>query len=100
MTALESRSKQKPQVFVSYASEDSATAKLIVEGLRSRDLKVWLDADELRPGDHWAKSIRTAISASAYFLFRQFKSEVHHHLTDPRIPHEEFDNLTIVSVDD
>ena len=31
---------------------------------------------------------------------RQFKSEVHHHLTDPRIPHGGFDNLTLSSVAD
>jgi len=39
-----------------------------VEGLRSRHLDVWLDDYELHPGDRWAESIRTAISASAYFL--------------------------------
>lgn len=32
--------------------------------------------------------------------FRRFKSEVQHHLIAPRIPHEEFDNLTTFSVDD
>lgn len=76
MVTLEPISKQIPQVFVSYASADSATAKVIVEGLRSQDLNVWLDADELRPGDHWAESIRTAISASAYFLLLLSKNSV------------------------
>jgi hypothetical protein len=65
---LSNQLKQRPQIFVSYASADSAAAKAIVEGLRSRDLNVWLDADELCPGDRWAESIRAAISASAYFL--------------------------------
>lgn len=68
MTNLERDLKQKPQVFVSYASEDSAAAKAIVQGLRSYNLNVWLDADELRWGEHLAESIRAAISASAYFL--------------------------------
>jgi TIR domain/Restriction endonuclease len=76
MTTLERSSKQRPQVFVSYASTDSAAAKAIVEGLRSLDLNVWLDADELRPGNHWAESIRTAISASAYFLLLLSKNSV------------------------
>lgn len=76
MTTLELNSKQKPQVFVSYASADSAAAKTIVEGLRSRDLNVWLDSDELRQGDRWAVSIRAAISASAYFLFLVSKHSV------------------------
>jgi hypothetical protein len=33
-------------------------------------------------------------------LIRQFKSEVQHHLTAPRIPHEEFGSLMIFWVDD
>jgi hypothetical protein len=76
MAAFEHKPKQNPQVFVSYASTDSAAAKAIVEGLRSRDLNVWVDADELRPGSHWAESIRTAISASAYFLLLLSKHSV------------------------
>jgi DNA-binding NtrC family response regulator len=35
-----------------------------------------------------------------YYQLGQFKSEVHHHLTDPRIPHGGFDNLTLSSVAD
>ncbi|MEB3120639.1 MAG: TIR domain-containing protein [Snowella sp.] len=76
MTTLEPISEQRPQVFVSYASADSMDAKVIVEGLRSRGINVWLDADEIRPGDHWVESIRTAISASAYFLLLLSKHSV------------------------
>lgn len=76
MVTLEHRSKQRPQVFLSYASADSAAAKVIVAGLRSRDLSVWLDADELRPGDHWTDSIRSVISVSAYFLLLLSKRSV------------------------
>ncbi|MBD2598453.1 TIR domain-containing protein [Nostoc spongiaeforme FACHB-130] len=68
MTNLERDLKQRPQIFVSYASADSTAAKTIVEGLRSHDLNVCLDADELRPGNDIAESIRATISASAYFL--------------------------------
>ncbi|MBU7582693.1 MAG: TIR domain-containing protein [Nostoc sp. TH1S01] len=76
MTNLERDLKKRPQIFVSYASADSAAAKAIVEGLRSHDLNVWLDADELRPGDDIAESIRAAISASAYFLLLLSKHAV------------------------
>jgi len=76
MTTLEPISEQRPQVFVSYASADSMDAKVIVEGLRSRGINVCLDADEIRPGDHWVESIRTAISASAYFLLLLSKHSV------------------------
>jgi hypothetical protein len=64
------------QIFVSYASADSAVAAMIVEGLRSRNLNVWLDADELPPGDHWSESIHTTITASAYFLLLLSKHSV------------------------
>lgn len=84
MTNLERDLKQRPQVFVSYASADNAAAKAIVEGLRSQDLNVWLDADELRPGDRWAESIRAAISASAYFLLLLSK----HSVRSPWMDHE------------
>jgi hypothetical protein len=85
MTELERNSKQGPQVFVSYASVDRAAAKTIVEGLRLRNLNVWLDADELRPGDHWAESIRTAISASSYFLLLLSKHSVHSSWMDQEV---------------
>ncbi|HEY9621175.1 MAG TPA: TIR domain-containing protein [Crinalium sp.] len=76
--------KQRPQVFVSYASADRVAAKAIVEGLRLQHLDVWLDADELCPGDHWAESIRAAISASAYFLLLLSK----HSVNSPWMDHE------------
>jgi hypothetical protein len=68
MATLEHNLKHRPRVFLSYASSDRAAAKAIVERLRSQDLNVELDIDELHPGEHWAESIRTAISASSYFL--------------------------------
>lgn len=82
MTDLEHDLKEKPQVFVSYASADSAAAKAIMEGLRSRDLNVWLNAYELRLGEHWAESIRATISASSYFLLLISKHSVHSHWID------------------
>ncbi|PHM09745.1 TIR domain-containing protein [Nostoc sp. 'Peltigera malacea cyanobiont' DB3992] len=69
----------RPQVCVSYASADKAVARVIVEGLRSRNINVWLDDYELYPGTHWAESIRSAVSASAYFLLLLSKHLVNSH---------------------
>ena len=75
MTHLEL--KQKPQVFVSYASADEAAAKIIVEGLRSQDLVSYdLNITGFREGNPWTESIRTTISASAYFLLLLSKDSV------------------------
>ncbi|NEQ99790.1 MAG: toll/interleukin-1 receptor domain-containing protein [Cyanothece sp. SIO2G6] len=68
MATLEPVSNQRPQILISYANADRATAKAIVDGLRSQHLNACLDTDELHPGDHWAEYMRTTISASAYFL--------------------------------
>ena len=76
MSDLEHDLKRVPQVFVSYASTDGVAAKAIADGLRIRGLNVWLDTDELRPGESWAESIRVAISASAYFLLLLSKHSV------------------------
>jgi restriction endonuclease Mrr len=69
----------RPRVFVSYASADKAVARVIVEGLRSRNINVWLDDYELYPGTHLAESIRSAVSASAYFLLLLSKHLVNSH---------------------
>ncbi|MFN6485259.1 MULTISPECIES: TIR domain-containing protein [unclassified Nostoc] len=69
----------RPRVFVSYASADKAIARVIVEGLRSRNINVWLDDYELYPGTHWTESIRFAVSASAYFLLLLSKNLVNSH---------------------
>lgn len=69
----------KPRVFVSYASADKAVARVIVEGLRSRNINVCLDDYELSPGRNWAESIRYAVSASAYFLLLLSQNLVNSH---------------------
>ena len=74
MIELERDLKEKPQVFVSYASADSAAARGIVEGLCSRDLNVWLDVLDLLQRSRHTKvvepnnerlSVYSVLSASA-----------------------------------
>jgi hypothetical protein len=53
-------------VFLSYASEDLAVVKALRERLeREAGVRVWLDRDELRGGDHWERRIADALRACA-----------------------------------
>jgi nucleoside 2-deoxyribosyltransferase len=52
------------KVFVSHRHRDSAWAKSLVKQLQARGFEVWLDENELRPGDDLAEQIRQAVRES------------------------------------
>lgn len=56
------------QVFISYAREDSKIAKRIYFDLKRAGVKVWIDSEDLLPGQNWRLTIREAIRESSYFL--------------------------------
>ena len=55
-------------VFISHNSHDKSAVRELVQALKSRNLKVWLDEEQLRPGLLWQKEleriIRTTCSAA------------------------------------
>jgi len=55
-------------IFLSYASQDSETARRIADALRAAGLDVWFDQSELRGGDAWDASIRKRIKDCALFV--------------------------------
>jgi TolB-like protein/tetratricopeptide (TPR) repeat protein len=55
-------------VFLSYASEDAASARRICETLRGAGIEVWFDQSELRGGDAWDRQIRTQIHECRLFM--------------------------------
>jgi TolB-like protein len=55
-------------VFLSYAREDTTAAQRISEALRSHDIEVWFDQNELRGGDAWDQKIRRQIKECALFV--------------------------------
>jgi hypothetical protein len=55
-------------VFLSYAREDSETARHIAEALRAFGVEVWFDQNELRGGDSWDAKIRNQIKTCALFI--------------------------------
>lgn len=51
------------RIFLSHAAYDTLTAKVMKDVLARAGVgETFLDADDLRPGDHWLPSIRTAIA--------------------------------------
>jgi len=55
-------------VFLSYAREDTDTARRIADALRSQGLEVWFDQAELRGGEAWDAKIKKQIRECALFL--------------------------------
>jgi hypothetical protein len=57
----------RPSVFISYAHEDRELAQAIATGLDQRGLKVWVDENELLPGDSIIEQISTAVAGVDFF---------------------------------
>lgn len=53
-------------VFVSYASEDRATVKSLVEAMEARDLRVWWDKGQITLGDRLSAKIDEGLQNSRY----------------------------------
>jgi len=48
-------------IFVSYAREDEAIARLLAEGLRAHGCLVWYDRERLRAGSYWVDHLQQAV---------------------------------------
>ena len=55
-------------VFISYVREDKHEIDRIVDDLKARRVKVWVDRERIGPGERWEIKIRTAIERGASFL--------------------------------
>lgn len=65
---LDLTTERRSQVFLSYASEDSAVAHQIANELSRRGVRVWYDQFELDTGDSIAQAIEEAIHSSDYLV--------------------------------
>ena len=62
--------KDKPYVFVSYSRRDNQIVREIVDGLKVYGINVWLDVENLLPGQQWEVQIRKALeNASGLLVF-------------------------------
>ena len=62
------KGKAFPQVFLSYAREDTDAAERLYNDLNDEGVNVWFDKESLRPGQNWSQAIGKAIGESRYFL--------------------------------
>ena len=62
---------EPPSVFISYASEDEAHARKLVDVLQASGLDPWFDKQGLRGGDRWDDAIRNALNEVDYVVVVQ-----------------------------
>ncbi len=58
----------KPQVFIAYSSEDKKFAEEIAEDLQKRGLRIWIDIQQINPGDKLIQKIKEGLRKSGFFL--------------------------------
>ncbi len=56
-------------IFVSYSRNDDAFVKRLVKDLRASGINVWLDQDNIAPGQRWDMAIERALDAASHILF-------------------------------
>ena len=55
-------------VFLSHSSADSAGAEAVAQLLRNAGVEVWLDLDQLTPGEQWSPALEAALKDSSHFV--------------------------------
>jgi TIR domain len=55
-------------VFISYVRQDYEMVDRLVTSLRSHGIDVWIDREQIKPGERWQTAIKNAIREGAYFL--------------------------------
>jgi len=61
-------SLQSPRVFLSYSREDSDFARALCRDLRSAEVSVWTDEEELQTGSQWDRAIQDALERCTCLL--------------------------------
>ena len=64
------------RVFLSYAQPDQALAKLLAKELKAEGIDVWVDFQELLPGDNWPLEIGRAMESCDAIVFLMTRSSV------------------------
>ena len=54
--------------FISYSHADAEHAQSLLRELKARDLSVWIDAEQIQPGDLFVKVLETGMQASRCIL--------------------------------
>ncbi|MBU0567646.1 toll/interleukin-1 receptor domain-containing protein [bacterium] len=56
------------RAFISYAKEDREIAKRLYTDIKNMGVSVWLDIEDLIPGQNWRSAIHNEIRACSYFI--------------------------------
>ena len=67
-----------PLLFLSHAGDEAVAAREIARRLRKAGLGVWLDIEELKPGDRWMESLEVAITQADAFAVYVGRAGVAH----------------------
>src|SRR5438128_1405215 len=67
-----------PLVFLSHSGEDSPAAKELARILGRNGLDVWLDVDQLTPGDRWIQRLEEGLHRATAMIVYVGKSGVRH----------------------
>lgn len=57
------------QVYITYSRKDREFAQRLIESLKSSGLSIWIDYEQILPGEEWASKIEQGIEASEIYLF-------------------------------
>jgi hypothetical protein len=57
-----------PNVFLSYARSDASLVDRIANDLRQQGIEIWMDRQDLIPGQKWLPQIEQAISRADFML--------------------------------
>jgi hypothetical protein len=60
--------RERFDIYISYASEDSAFVRELVPALRDQGLRIWYDEGEIRIGERFLRTIEDGLEHSRYFL--------------------------------
>lgn len=55
-------------VFISYVRDDQNAVNMLAAELRREGLHVWLDRDDILPGQFWEETLQAAITKGAFFI--------------------------------
>jgi hypothetical protein len=59
---------RRGHIFLSHSAIDTPAACQLAEKLRGRGLDIWLDKDDLQPGDSWMQVIEAAVHQSSAMI--------------------------------
>ena len=59
---------EQKHVFISYVRENSDEVQRLCDDLTKHGVKVWLDKNEIKPGERWQDAIEEAIEEGNFFL--------------------------------